>query len=580
MLGRLGTLVAGAGATILAGMLALCVSAAGNLVRAEELAKPSSIVEIAVRDGVKIAAAIYLPQGSGKVPALLAASPYRFDNDQVPAQAVFLWRETGPIDYYLKHGYAYVRVDVRGTGRSGGDYRYMDEAEQRDLYDIIDWITKQPWSSGKVGGIGQSYYARMQWFMGIGGHPGLACIAPYDGNIDTYRSSAYSGGIPGAFPSIWYNSNVRPINQFPAAGPSRLIDWDYPQEVRKHVTYDEFWKERAAAENIDKIKVPIFSIGVWSKVDLHLNGNIVGFQRATAPKKLLIFGSSSLFAAVGDFSSVAFHEQYLRPFYDWCLKGEQTAYLAEPPVRYFLTGADRFKAADTWPPAGIRYRQLYLGGGPSGSVTSLNDGVLTPAAPTGASTTTFHYPDPGWRLGVVGFDQEGRVDPVRRVLTFTSAPLDSDLEVTGPIELKLFASSTNVDTDFVVKLSEQVPQSAEDRGKDIQPRSRLVTKGWLRASHRDIDQRRSLEHAPWYSHDKPVPLEQGKIYQFNIAVMPSAYLFKKGSRIRLELANGDSQLTEIVFQHDYTPDKVGADTIHHDAEHPSVLSIPVMEKGE
>jgi putative CocE/NonD family hydrolase len=143
-------------------MLALCVSAAWNLVRAEELPKPSSIVEIAVHDGVKIAAAIYLPQGSGKVPALLAASPYRFDNDRVPAQAVFLWRETGPIDYYLKHGYAYVRVDVRGTGRSGGDYRYMDASEQHDLYDIIDWITRQPWSSGKVGGIGQSYYDRMQ----------------------------------------------------------------------------------------------------------------------------------------------------------------------------------------------------------------------------------------------------------------------------------------------------------------------------------------------------------------------------------------------------------------------------------
>jgi hypothetical protein len=104
------------------------------------------------------------------------------------------------------------------------------------------------------------------------------------------------------------------------------------------VTYDEFWQERAAAENIDKIRMPIFSIGVWTKVDLvdlHLNGNIVGLQRAAAPKKLLIFGSSMLFAAVGDFSSVAFHAQYLRPFYGWCLKGEQATYLAEPPVCYF-----------------------------------------------------------------------------------------------------------------------------------------------------------------------------------------------------------------------------------------------------
>ena len=304
---------------------------------------PAYIAEIAVHDGSKIAAAVYLPQKEGRFPALLAASPYRFDNNHAPAVPVFLWRETGPIDYYLRHGYVFVHMDVRGTGRSGGDYRYMDEAEQRDLYDVIVWITKQPWSNGKAGGIGQSYYARMQWFMGIQNPPGLACIAPYDGNIDTYRASAYSGGIPGAFPSTWYNSTVRAVNQYPASGPSRLLEWDYVGEVKRHTTYDEFWKTRAAAENIDKIRVPVFSIGVWSKVDLHLNGNIVGFQRTTSSKKLLVFGSSNLFAAVADFSSEAFHDKYLLPFYDCHLKDEKTSFVDEPTVRYFLPGAEKFR---------------------------------------------------------------------------------------------------------------------------------------------------------------------------------------------------------------------------------------------
>src|SRR3974390_3459943 len=161
--------------------------------------QPTMIVSIPVRDGIEIAAAVYLPATGERFPALLAASPYRFDNNVAPAMPVFLWRETGPIDYYLGHGYAFVHMDVRGTGRSGGDYRYMCEKEQTDLYDVIVWISRQPWSSGKVAGIGQSYYARMQWFMGIQNPPGLAGIAPYDGNIDTYRSSAYTGGIPGAF---------------------------------------------------------------------------------------------------------------------------------------------------------------------------------------------------------------------------------------------------------------------------------------------------------------------------------------------------------------------------------------------
>jgi predicted acyl esterase len=105
----------------------------------------------------------------------------------------------------------------------------------------------------------------------------------------------------------------------------------------------------------------------------------------------------------------------------------------------------------------------------------------------------------------------------------------------------------------------------------------VVTKGWLRASHREIDPQRSLDHAPWYTHRNPTPLERGKIYEFKVSVMPTAYLFKKGNRIRVELANGDSQLTEIVFQHDYTPDKVGIDTIYDDPEHPSALALPVLE---
>jgi putative CocE/NonD family hydrolase len=178
-----------------------------------------------------------------------------------------------------------------------------------------------------------------------------------------------------------------------------------PYVARHHTTYDEFWKERAAAEQLDKIKVPVYSIGLWTKVDLHLNGNIVGYQRIGAPKKLLLLGTSNLYAAVSDFSSVAFHEKFLLPFYDHYLKGRQTPYLKEPNVRYFVGGADEFKTADTWPPAHVGYQAFYLKRGPSGSITSLNDGALDAAGPDRDSAPTrFDYPNPGWRAGVVGFD--------------------------------------------------------------------------------------------------------------------------------------------------------------------------------
>ena len=546
---------------------------------------PARILSIRMRDGVKIAAALYLPKSNkangSRFPTLFAASPYRFDNNIAPALPVFLWRETGPIEWYLDQGYAFVHMDVRGTGRSGGEYRYMCAKEQRDLYEVIEWIAAQKWSNGKVGGIGQSYYARMQWCAANQNPPHLACVAPYDGNVDTYRSSAYTGGIPGEFPSIWYNTNTRVVNASPASGPARILEWDYSRAVREHPTYDAFWRERAPAEGLHKGRVPVFSIGVWRKVDLHLNGNIVGFQRAGGPKKLLVFGSANVHQAVQDFSSVAFHEKYLLPFYDHYLKDKQTSYLSEPAVRYFVSGSGEMRSADAWPPKDVQWKTFHLGAGSTGSVASLNDGKLAIRTPQAAnSTTVFEYPNPGWRMGVVGFGPDGRPDPARRVLTFTSDALERDVEIAGPIQLELYASSSRRDTDFIVKLSEQYPQDGDERKKDINPRYQVVTKGWLRASHRAIDKKLSLENAPWYTHKDPQPLVPGKVYLFRIAVMPTAHRFGKGSRIRIELANGDSSVTEFVFAHEYPPAKIGVDTLYHDKKRPSRVLLPIRAPSQ
>ncbi|VCU68833.1 Cocaine esterase [Pigmentiphaga humi] len=534
---------------------------------------PSLIVRIPARDGALLTAAVYLPPGAGRFPALFAASPYRFDNNRLPPTNMFMWSgETGPIAYYLSHGYAFVHMDVRGTGRSEGEYRYHDELEQTDLYDAIEWIAAQAWCTGKVGGIGQSYYARMQWFMGIQNPPSLACIAPYDGNIDTYRAAAYSGGIPGLFPVHWYNNSLRAINECPYEGEPRRIDWDFIGEIRAHPLYDEFWRIRAAAERLAEITVPVFSIGAWSKVDYHLNGNIVGYQRLRSPRKLLVLGGKDMFKALADFTSTAFHETYLRPFYDHYLKGERTGYLEQPEVRYFLSGADRMRSAEAWPPPQAGYRRLYLDAAHSGSVSSLNDGMLSEQPPAGASSaTSYRYPDPQWRGGVVSMDEQGRLDPVRRTLTFTSAPLAADLEVTGPVRLVLFLSSSNSDTDVVVKLADQFPNDSAG-----QPVARVLTKGWLRASHRQLDDRLSRENAPWYTHADPEPLLPGQVYRLDIAIMPMAHVFKAGHRIRISIANGDAHATDFPYDHLYTPDKVGEDAIHHDKVHASHLVLPVM----
>jgi putative CocE/NonD family hydrolase len=165
---------------------------------------------------------------------------------------------------------------------------------------------------------------------------------------------------------------------------------------------------------------------------------------------------------------------------------------------------------------------------------------------------------------------------VRRVLTFTSAPLDKDLDVTGPIVLKLFASSTAIDTQFIVKLSDQHPQDEAARQKGDQPSFTPVSKGWLKASHREKDEKRSKPQRPFYTHTHPQPLTPGEVYQFDIEVLPIAYVFKKGHRLRLELANSDSPATDGVFSHPYHPTQIGTDTIHHDAGHASCILLPVV----
>ena len=535
-------------------------------------------VKIRVHDGVEIAVALYMPEGAGPFPALLAASPYRYDNNILPASPQFLWRETGPIGFYLQRGYVYAHMDVRGCGKSGGEFRLLDRNEQKDLYDVIEWLGRQPWSNRKVGGIGQSYFCMLQWWMAIQKPPALACIAAIDGLADPYRASVYQGGILGDFfGSYWWNQN-RIINRFPANG-------EHPTEqtcdlnllVHQHPTYDDFWRERCAAERLHEIEVPLYSVGVWGKIDLHTRGNIDGFRAAAGDKKLKMIGPINAFVANREFNSPELHEKLLLPFYDQYLKGKQTDYAARPAVEYFVRGAEAVRNADAWPPAGVRYVKWHLGAAKSGSVTSLNDGSLAREAPGGEPSTAYSYPNPGWMIGVVGFGPANAPDPARRVLTFTSAPLAQDLEIAGPILLTLYGSSTRDDMDVFVKLSEQMPQSPDDRAKGLNPASYWITKGWLRASHRGLDPAKSTEMEPYHTHDRPEPVEPGKVYRLDISLEPMAHRFKQGNRIRLEIVNGDSTITDVLWTHYYAPNKIGADTIWHSAEYPSALTLPVME---
>src|SRR3974390_1647074 len=397
-------------------------------------------------------------------------------------------------------------MDVRGSGRSGGQFEFLGRGEQNDLYDVIEWIGAQSWSNKKVGGIGQSYFCMVQWFMGAQAPSSLACLGAHDGLADAYRAGTHHGGIPcDFFGGYWWYQN-RFINLYPASGPSRDQDTDLTRIFGQHPLYDNFWRERSAFEVLDKIKVPLYSSGVWGKMQLHTRGNIDGYLRAGGPKKLRMSGVPNAWAAAAEFSSIDFHKTVLLPFYDHYLKGKQTDYTARPNVEYAVRGSNLVRKADTCPPAGIRYTSWHLNASPSGSVSSLNDGGLSTQPASGAGSTSYKDPNPGWGSGVVGFGPAGPpggFDSARRVLTFATAPLDRDLEICGPIKLVLYASSTARDTDFFIKLSDQFPQPPEDHAKALNPFAELITRGWLRASHRTLDPSRSTDMVPYHTHSDP-----------------------------------------------------------------------------
>lgn len=553
------------------------MSAHGNYKKIYDM-KVEADVGIVVRDGTRLSARVYRPDRDGRFPVLLAVSPYQHETDSIPHSTLFLWREVGPVNWYVEaQGYAIVHVDVRGTGLSQGEYNLLDSREQQDLYEIIEWCGAQAWSNGNVGGYGQSYYCWSQWFMGIMNPPSLKCIAPYDGAVDIYRDVVYHGGIYCDFLPWWFQMvRVNNLHRPPGARAGKLLTNDIGRALIEHPTYDDWWRERSPWERLDRIEVPTLSIGHWGKMGLHLRGNIVGYEKITAPKKLVVTGARDVFEAHDLFEQIDYHAAELLPFYDRFLKGKDNKVMDGAPVRLFVRGLNAYRDEAEWPLERANYTSLFLSGKPSGSVASLNDGSLSWDAPQdGAAPTVFDYPDPKWKLGVVGMGPQGP-DPVGRILTFTSASFADDVEVTGPVVLELYLSSTNVDTDIFVKLSDQAPQTDEDRRKGLQPQFTVVGKGWLRASHREKDEALSTPTRPFYKHQKPQPLTPGEIVKLEVEVLPFSNVFKKGHRLRLEIANGDSPLTDSIFTHQYSWFKVGQDRIHHDAEHASRLVLPVV----
>ena len=549
---------------------------------ADRLSKPQYRVKVEkdvyvrMRDGVQVCVDIYRPDDPGPFPALLASSPYQKDLYYLPSVPSFHMRETNKIDWFVERGYVFILHDTRGSGKSEGEWRFFDKKEQTDMYDLIEWIAVQPWCSGKVGMIGESYYAMVQWFAAALQPPHLACIVPFDAVADLYRDMCYHGGIlVVGFVAGWNTTEIRGHHMLPHKKP-RPMTYDMAFDVLSHPTFDDYWTERSP--DLSKIKCPVYSVGILHKVSHHMRGNVRGYEEVKVPKKLMLCHGDFEGDEMRVFESEEIRMELLR-WYDHWLKENDTGMMKEPPVNLFIRGAERYRRENEWPLARTQYTNLYLDPGPSGSVESLNDGGLSFTPPEqGKSSFEYVYPDPDW-TGFSGIGtaviEKGLLHPTKKILTFTSDPLKEDLEIAGSIVLKLFSSSTEEDQEFLVRLWDQLPDSEQKPGI-LPPMGRILVRGWLKASHREKDERLSRSYRPYYKHTRPTPIEPGKIYEYDVELWPTCNLFKKGHRIRLDLACGDSNAFD--FGGHYYGLKVGRDTVYHEKDHPSHLVLPVIPR--
>jgi hypothetical protein len=537
-------------------------------------------VKIPLRDGTVLYGDIFRPDGrnggagSERFPVIMNIGPYMKDKLWVPppdleekANPYMNWETVNPL-WWCPRGYALLRVDTRGAGKSPGKSDPSSYQEALDCYDCIEWVAKLPWCNGNVGTCGISYHAAFQWRVASLQPPSLKAILPWEGRADQYRDQAYHGGIFAlGFIARWANNNTalhllgKPRSYNPDSFDNNLL-WNY----MKNDLDSEYWRLNSA--RWDRIKVPVFSAGNWGGSSMHLRGNTEGYLSATASKfrKLRIHTGTHYHP----FHSEEARVDQLRWFDCW-LKGMDTGIMDEPPVKLEIrTGGSTkpypFRFEDDWPIPRTQWTKYHLKiDRPGTEDPRAVEGELTTAAPQ--KTATVSYPQ----------SAPSRPGKMPRGVSFETPPMTGDLEITGPIVLNIWVSSTGEDTDLFATLRNIGPDGNDvcEVGQMHEPMP-CVTKGWLRASHRKLDPEKSLPYRPYHAHDERLWLKPGEGVECQVEIWPTSMVFRKGHKLRLDVSPADGVGTQH-FTHFHADYNAGAETtIHSGGNRPSYLLLPVI----
>lgn len=574
---------------------------------------------VTARDGVRLAVDVHLPKGLApgeRTATILHLSRYYRSVDIRAPWRLFVGFGIYPIterdlrEAFVEAGYSWVDVDLRGAGASFGhrDYPLLPE-DVRDAADLLDWIVAQPWSAGVVGATGSSYDGTLASLLVRTRHPALKAIAPRFSGWDLYEDIFFPGGVlAAALLDDWTRltsaldrgrlsevfgwrvslvaAGVRPVDRrlLPRAVAEHASNVDLAPLVRKLVFRDDP-DPRGRAVTMDDLsphaladggagglagEVPVYAYGGWFDGAL-ARGQIRQYLANRHPGRRLRLGP---WFHAGEFNASPYargrdafdHARELIRFFDYHLRGMDDGFSAEAPVQYYTMGEERWKAAETWPPPGA-VRQSYV---------LAADGRLSPRAPTPATPTFDRYivdrtvtSGRGSRWGLVvgtgakrGYGDRRAVD--RRLLTYTSARLAEDLEVTGHPVVSLFLSANAADAAVFAYLEDVGPDGAV----------RYVTEGLLRLIHRrpaPPPRGPGWNLVPFrtYRRVDGRPLVPGEVVEAVFDLLPTSFVFRAGHSIRLALAGADAGTFDAPL--------LASPLVYHvyrDAAHPSRLDLP------
>jgi hypothetical protein len=502
-------------------------------------------VPIRMEDGAVLRADVFRPVEDGFYPVIMNHGPYAkglaFQNgfpgmwkplstkypDAVAGTSNKYqnWETVDP-EKWVPDGYVCVRVDSRGAGRSPGRLDIFSPQETRDYYECIEWAGTQPWSNGKVGLLGISYYAANQWQVAALRPPHLAAICPWEGASDYYREFTHHAGILNTFVSVWYpvqvsavqyggggRSERNPNTGELIAGPDVLPDEelaanrsDSAAELLNHFLDDEYYRERSA--ELEKITVPVLSATNWAH-HLHTRGGFEGYARVSSDLKWLEVHGLEHFTEFYTDYGVALQKRFFGHF----LKGEDTGWDRQPPVHLnvrHVDGSFELRPEQEWPLARTRWTKLYL---------DAQGRTLAEELPAGSASVDFEALGDG--------------------LTFTTEPFTEEIEITGPAAARLFASSTTTDADLFLTLRVLDPDGRDVTFVSALDPAGVVAMGWLRASHRATDPERSLPYRPWHPHDRTEPLTPGETVPLDIEIWPTSVVIPAGYRLAVTVQGRD-----------------------------------------